>query len=170
MWSIFSLRCKYFLSRGSLSLITLDPPFTIILLVVVQKVVKGNKLIKTQIIRSWNEKKKQFWHLCNTLKCQDARHWVKGHRLFQCLWRHVSPDVILLCVRWYLSYQLSYRDLVEMMDERGLKIAHSTILGWVLNYSMELKKRVRHHLKKRNQSWRMDETYIKVNGEWKCLC
>ena len=84
-------------------------------------------------------------------------------------WRHFSPDVILLCVRWYLSYQLSYRDLVEMMDERGLKIAHSTILRWVLKYSMELKKRVRHHLKKRNRSWRMDETYIKVNGEWKYL-
>ena len=79
-------------------------------------------------------------------------------------WRHFSPDVILLCVRWYLSYQLSYRDLVEMMDERGLKIAHSTILRWVLKYSMELKKRVRHHLKKRNRSWRMDETYIKVKG------
>ena len=84
-------------------------------------------------------------------------------------WRHFSPDVILLCVRWYLSYQLSYRDLVEMMDERGLKIAHRTILRWVLKYSMELKKRVRHHLKNRNRSWRMDETYIKVNGEWKYL-
>ena len=43
-------------------------------------------------------------------------------------WRHFSPEIILLCVRWYLSYRLSYRDLVEMMDERGLKIAHTTIL------------------------------------------
>tara|TARA_B000000609_G_scaffold104502_1_gene80296 strand:+ start:71 stop:256 length:186 start_codon:yes stop_codon:yes gene_type:complete len=46
-------------------------------------------------------------------------------------WRHFTPEIILLCVRWYLSYRLSYRDLVEMMDERGLKIAHSTILRWV---------------------------------------
>ena len=71
-------------------------------------------------------------------------------------WRHFDPEVILLCVRWYLTYQLSYRDLVEMMDERGLKIAHTTILRWVLKYSMELQKRVRHHLKKRNRSWRME--------------
>ena len=84
-------------------------------------------------------------------------------------WRHFSPDIMLLCVRWYLTYPLSYRDCVEMMDERGLKIAHTTILRWVLTYSMELQKRVRHHLRKRNRSWRMDETIIKGKGEWKYL-
>ena len=95
------------------------------------------------------------------MKCQDARHWVEGHRLFQCLRRHFSPDVILLFeVVFVLSIKLSR---FGRMDERGLKIAHSTILRWVLKYSMELKKRVRHHLKKRNRSWRMDETYINVD-------
>ena len=54
-------------------------------------------------------------------------------------WRHFSPEIILLCVRWYLTYRLSYRDLVEMMDERGLKIAHTTILRWVFNYSLAIK-------------------------------
>jgi len=81
-------------------------------------------------------------------------------------WRHFEPEIILLCVRWYLSYRLSYRDLVEMMDERGLKIAHTTILRWVLKFSYELKKRVRPHLKKPKLSWRLDETYIKVKGKW----
>ena len=84
-------------------------------------------------------------------------------------WRHFSPEIILLCVRWYLSYRLSYRDLVEMMDERGLKIAHTTILRWVFKFSFELEKRVKPTLKNRHRSWRMDETYIKVKGEWKYL-
>ena len=84
-------------------------------------------------------------------------------------WRHFTPEIILLCVRWYLSYRLSYRDLVEMMDERGLKIAHSTILRWVFKYSLMLKEQVRTHLKGNLKSWRMDETYIKVKGEWKYL-
>ena len=84
-------------------------------------------------------------------------------------WRHFSPDIILLCVRWYLTYRLSYRDLVEMMDERGLKIAHTTILRWVFNYSLAIKNRVRPYLQRNLKSWRMDETYIKVKGEWKYL-
>ena len=61
-------------------------------------------------------------------------------------WRHFSPEIILLCVRWYLSYRLSYRDLVEMMDERGLKIAHTTILRWVFKYAFKLEKRVQPYL------------------------
>jgi len=82
-------------------------------------------------------------------------------------WRHFEPEIILLCVRWYLSYRLSYRDLVEMMNERGLSIAHTTILRWVFKFSFELEKRVRPHLSRRNKSWRMDETYIRVKGKWK---
>ena len=84
-------------------------------------------------------------------------------------WRHFTPEIILLCVRWYLSYRLSYRDLVEMMDERGLKIAHTTILRWVFKFSFELKERVKPFMSRRCKSWRMDETYIKVKGEWKYL-
>lgn len=84
-------------------------------------------------------------------------------------WRHYSPEIILLCVRWYLSYRLSYRDLAEMMSERGLSISHTTIMRWVYEYSVELKKRIRPYLKTHDRSWRMDETYIKVKGEWKYL-
>ncbi|MBT5953798.1 IS6 family transposase, partial [bacterium] len=84
-------------------------------------------------------------------------------------WRHFEPEIILLCIRWYLSYRLSYRDLVEIMDERGLKISHTTILRWVFRFSNVLKNKVRPHLRKNLTSWRLDETYIKVKGKWTYL-
>ncbi|MED1287831.1 IS6 family transposase, partial [Bacillus mycoides] len=84
-------------------------------------------------------------------------------------WKHYQPDIILLTVRWYLRYNLSFRDLVEMMEERGLSIAHTTIMRWVHQYSPELDKRVRRYLKKTKDSWRGDETYVKVKGKWMYL-
>ncbi|PEU10717.1 MULTISPECIES: IS6 family transposase [unclassified Bacillus (in: firmicutes)] len=84
-------------------------------------------------------------------------------------WKHYQPDIILLTVRWYLRYNLSFRDLVEMMEERGLSIAHTTIMRWVHQYGPELDKRIRRHLKQTNDSWRVDETYIKVKGQWMYL-
>jgi transposase-like protein len=81
-------------------------------------------------------------------------------------WRHFEGQIILLCVRWYLRYCLSYRDLEEMMAERGLKVDHTTIYRWVQEYAPELAKRCKPHLKQTNDSWRVDETYIKVKGEW----
>jgi len=84
-------------------------------------------------------------------------------------WKHYEPEMILLTVRWYLRYNLSFRDLVEIMEERGLSIAHTTIMRWVHQYGPELDKRVRCHLKQTNDSWRVDETYIKVKGQWMYL-
>ena len=84
-------------------------------------------------------------------------------------WRHFQSDIILLNVRWYLRYSLSYRDLAEMMLERGVKVDHTTIYRWVQAYSPELDKRCRRHLKPTNDSWRVDETYVKVKGVWKYL-
>src|SRR5689334_9597703 len=84
-------------------------------------------------------------------------------------WRHFEAAIILLCVRWYLRYSLSYRDLEEMMAERGLHVDHTTIYRWVQRYAPELEKRVRPELKQTNDSWRVDETYIKVRGEWAYL-
>ncbi|PEJ89032.1 IS6 family transposase [Bacillus toyonensis] len=80
-------------------------------------------------------------------------------------WKHYQPDIILLTVRWYLRYNLSFRDLVEMMEERGLSLAHTTIMRWVHQYGPELNERVRKYLKATNDSWRVDETYIKIKGE-----
>lgn len=84
-------------------------------------------------------------------------------------WRHYQPEIILLCVRWYLRYSLSYRDLQEMMVERGLHMDHTTIYRWVQQYAPPLEKRVRSQFKPTNDSWRVDETYIKVKGQWTYL-
>ncbi|WP_251031808.1 IS6 family transposase [Paraburkholderia strydomiana] len=67
--------------------------------------------------------------------------------------RHVERELIILCVRWYCPYKLSYRDLVEMMVERGLHVGHTTIMRWVQR-------------RKAGRSWRVDETYVKVRGRW----
>jgi IS6 family transposase len=79
-------------------------------------------------------------------------------------WKHYQPDIILLTVRWYLRYNLSLRDLVEMVEERGLFLAHTTIMRWVHQYGPELNERIRKHLKSTNDSWRVDKTYIKIKG------
>ncbi|MDZ4872138.1 MAG: IS6 family transposase ISAcma1 [Chroococcidiopsis cubana SAG 39.79] len=82
-------------------------------------------------------------------------------------WCHFQADIILLNVRWYCRYALSYRDLEEMMAERGVEVDHATINRWVLKYGSELDKRIRAHLGQTNDSWRVDETYIKIKGVWK---
>jgi transposase-like protein len=82
-------------------------------------------------------------------------------------WKHYAGEIILLNVRWYLKYPLSYRNLKEMMAERGMEVDHTTIMRWVHQYSPEIEKKVRRYLKPTNDSWKMDETYIKVKGEWK---
>jgi len=84
--------------------------------------------------------------------------------------KHFMKDVILLVVRWYLSYSLSYRDIEEMMLERGTKVDHSTLNRWVIEYAPLLENEFRkNHKKKTGSSWRMDETYIKVKGVWNYL-
>ena len=83
--------------------------------------------------------------------------------------RHFHDELIVLCVRWYLRYSLSYRDLEEMMAERGLRVDHSTIARWVLRYAPILNERMRRHLRRPNRSWRVDETYVRVGGKWTYL-
>ncbi len=81
-------------------------------------------------------------------------------------WRQHQGDIILACVRGYLRYALSYRDLEEMMTECGLSIDHTTIFRWGQAYAPEIDKRSRSQLKKSNASWRVAETYVKVKGKW----
>ncbi len=84
-------------------------------------------------------------------------------------WRHYEAQIILRCVRWYLSYPLSYRQVAEMVNERGLDVHHTTVFRWVQEYGPELDKRCRPHLRTTNDSWRVDETYIEVKGKPKYL-
>ncbi len=81
-------------------------------------------------------------------------------------WRQSEPALILCAVRWYLRYSLSYRDVEELLEERGLEADHTTVWRWVQRYGPELEQRMRHHLKPTNKSWRVDETYIRVKGRW----
>ena len=80
-----------------------------------------------------------------------------------------AGDIILWLVRWYGRYVLTYRDLKEMAAERGLFVERSTIYRWVQEYSPELEKRVKPYLKQTNDSWKLDETYIKIKGRWNYL-
>ena len=81
-------------------------------------------------------------------------------------WRQTSPELILCAVRWYLRYSLSLRDVEELFAERGLAADHTTIWRWVQRYGPALKQRLRRQLKPTNKSWRVDETYIRVQGRW----
>jgi transposase-like protein len=83
--------------------------------------------------------------------------------------RRFPAEIILLCVRWYCKYGISYRDLAEMMQERGVEVDPSTIMRWVHRYAPEIEKRVRRYQGHRSGSWRVDETYVRVGGLWKYL-
>jgi transposase, IS6 family len=81
-------------------------------------------------------------------------------------WRQTASELILCAVRWYLRYSLSLRDVEELFAERSLAADHTTIWRWVQRYGPELEQRLRRHLKPTNKSWRVDETYIRVQGRW----
>jgi putative transposase len=82
---------------------------------------------------------------------------------------HYPLDVILMCVRWYVSYSLSLRNLEEMMAERGMTVDHSTLHRWAIKLLPVLEKAFGCRKRPIGKIWRMDETYIKVKGEWKYL-
>ncbi|GEO16465.1 IS6 family transposase [Microvirga aerophila] len=83
--------------------------------------------------------------------------------------RHFDRSVILLCVRWYLAYNLSFRNLEEMMAERGISVDHATVHRWVVRYSPELLERFNRCKRPVSRKWHLDETYIKVRGRWMYL-
>jgi transposase-like protein len=83
--------------------------------------------------------------------------------------RRFPVEIILLCVRWYCKYGISFRDLAEMMSERGVAVDPSTIFRWVQRYAPEIEKRIRLYQGFRSGSWRVDETYVRVGGQWKYL-
>jgi transposase-like protein len=82
---------------------------------------------------------------------------------------HYPLDIILMCVRWYVAYPLSLRHLEQMMAERGITVDHSTVHRWAMKLLPVLEKAFRCRKRPVGKSWRMDETYIKVKGQWKYL-
>lgn len=85
-------------------------------------------------------------------------------------WKQFRKDIILIAVRWYVAYSLSYRDIEELMAERGSRVDHSTVNRWVIEYAPQLENEFRKkHKSNTNSSWRMDETYLKVKGKWHYL-
>ena len=83
--------------------------------------------------------------------------------------RHFDREIIILCVRWYLRFKLSFRDLVEIMAERGISMAHTTIMRWIVRYVPEFEKRWDRLHAEAGASWRVDETYVKIKGRWTYL-
>jgi putative transposase len=81
-------------------------------------------------------------------------------------WRQFEKEIILMLVRWYCAYSLSYRDIEELANERGLSVDHSTVNRWVIRYAPPLEEQFRKSYKREvNDSWRMDETYLKMKGK-----
>jgi putative transposase len=80
--------------------------------------------------------------------------------------RQFDQSVILLCVRWYLAYNLSLRNLEEMMAERGISVDHATVHRWTVRYAPMLLERFNQHKRLVSRKWHIDETYIKVRGRW----
>ena len=83
--------------------------------------------------------------------------------------RQFEPEVILIAVGWYLRFSPSYRDVEELLAERGLLGDHVTVWRWVQRYAPEMERRLRSRLKPTADSWRVDETYIRVKGMWRYL-
>jgi transposase-like protein len=83
--------------------------------------------------------------------------------------RQFDTEIIVLCVRWYVTYRLSYRDLVAMMAERGVIVSHTTIMRWVIRYVPEFEKRWNRFARSIGSSWRVDETYVSIKGRWHYL-
>jgi putative transposase len=79
---------------------------------------------------------------------------------------HFPKEVILMSIRWYTAYSLSYRDVEELLEERGIALDHATVNRWVIKYAPLLESEFRKKKRATGNSWRMDETYIKIKGQW----
>ena len=106
----------------------------------------------------------QFQHEFVNLRITQSK---LGQEMISFEGRRFKKTIILMTIRWYLAYSLSYRDIEELISERGINVDRSTVNRWAIKYSPMLEARfTNHHKKKVGSSWRMDETYIRVKGKW----
>ena len=82
---------------------------------------------------------------------------------------HFEKEIILWGIRWYVAYPISYRQLEEMMGERGVTVDHATLNRWVIKYAPEVEKQFRRRQRPVGRSWRLDETCVKIKGKWAYL-
>src|SRR5277367_5276869 len=108
-----------------------------------------------------------FGLCCKPRRSGGMRFGREGRAVSDFKGRHFEGEIVLWAVRWYCRYGVSYRDLEQMMGERGVSVDHSTIIRWVQKYAPEIEKRLRWQWRRpRSTSWRIDETYVKVRGRW----
>jgi len=81
--------------------------------------------------------------------------------------RQFAAEIIITCVRRYLRFSLSLRDIEELMAERGLRVDHTTIWRWIQSYAPEIQRRLRGQLKPKGSTWHMDETFVRIAGRWR---
>jgi len=83
--------------------------------------------------------------------------------------RQFAAEIIVTCVRWYLRFSLSLRDVEELMAERGLSVDHTTIWRWTQIYAPEVQRRLRGKVKHKGSTWHIDETFVRISGRWMYL-
>ena len=83
--------------------------------------------------------------------------------------RHFNHLVIIQAVQWYITYKLSYRDVRDLMAERGVTVVHTTVMRWVQHFVPVFEKKWKKYARPVGSSWRVDETYIKIKGNWRYL-
>jgi hypothetical protein len=94
---------------------------------------------------------------------------IRGDSMIDFKGSHFEKEIIIWGVRWYVAYPISYRQLEEMMQERGVAVDHSTLNRWVIKYAPEVEKQFRRRQRPVGKSWRMDETYVRIKGQSKYL-
>jgi transposase-like protein len=108
-------------------------------------------------------------HLRDVPLCCSRKRAVEEGGMINFKGSQFEREIILWGVRWYVAYPISYRQLEEMMGERGVAVDHSTLNRWVIKYAPEFEKQFRCRRRPVGGSWRLDETYVKIKGKWAYL-
>lgn len=101
--------------------------------------------------------------------CYATKREVDGGGMIDFKGSHFEKEIILWGVRWYVAYPVSHRQLEEMRQERGVSVEHSALNRWVITHAPECEKQFRRCQRPVGRSWRLDETYVTITGQWAYL-